>query len=456
MAPCASPARTTRAIAMTDNSFSHPVLAQVVLGYSPVIDRQRAVAATRLTVFPQRADAADAAGAEMAALLAALGSIWPMQAAQDSAEALTITLRPVGPGGAAAAAAAPAPAAAPASLPPLWLNLASEPLLRAALAASPGAGVAIEVPAFLAADAGWLGLLQSARSAGCVLALRGVPRSPLGDAAACFSLWALDAGDDARAAMVAAQAAGLPRLPVVRAGLSQAAELDAALQGGAQAAQGWPVAELPKPSPTRRNVPPDVQAVMALIQGVNQEAPVAKLEAELKRDPGLAFRLMRYLNSPAFGLTVEINSFGHALMLLGYQRLKRWLALLLASSTKDANAKPIMYAAVRRGLLMEELVRSQGDNEMGGEMFICGVFSLLDRLLGQPLPELLASVPVPERVHQALSGTGGPYLPYLDLVRAIEAESAFDIRERCEALMLSPIEVNRALLLALKAARQLD
>jgi AraC-like DNA-binding protein len=90
-------------------------------------------------------------------------------------------------------------------------------------------------------------------------------------------------------------------------------------------------------------------------------------------------------------------------MLLGYGRLKRWLALLLASSTKDANAKPLLFAAVRRGLLLEELVRHQGDAELRGEMFICGVFSLLDRLLNQPFVELLASVPVPERVRQALA-----------------------------------------------------
>ena len=45
-------------------------------------------------------------------------------------------------------------------------------------------------------------------------------------------------------------------------------------------------------------------------------------------------------------------------MMLGYQQLKRWLALLLASASKDANMKPVMFAAVRRGLLMEELVRA--------------------------------------------------------------------------------------------------
>jgi EAL and modified HD-GYP domain-containing signal transduction protein len=165
---------------------------------------------------------------------------------------------------------------------------------------------------------------------------------------------------------------------------------------------------------------------------------------------------MRYLNSPAFGLSVEINSFGHALMMLGYGRLKRWLALLLASSAKGVNATPVMYAAVRRGLLMEELGREQGDAEMRGEMFICGVFSLLDRLLQQPFSELLPNVPVPERVAQALRGEGGPYQPYLELVRAIEQESVYDLRERAEALMLGPTTVNRAVLVALRAARQLD
>jgi len=89
-------------------------------------------------------------------------------------------------------------------------------------------------------------------------------------------------------------------------------------------------------------------------------------------------------------------------------------------------------------------------------MFICGVFSLLDQLLQQPFSELLSSVPVPERVQQALRGEGGPYGPYLDLVRAIEQEAVFDIRECTESLMLAPAEVNRALLVALRGARQLD
>ena len=35
----------------------HPVLGQVALGYSPMIDRHKAITALRLTVFPIRPEA---------------------------------------------------------------------------------------------------------------------------------------------------------------------------------------------------------------------------------------------------------------------------------------------------------------------------------------------------------------------------------------------------------------
>ena len=85
-----------------------------------------------------------------------------------------------------------------------------------------------------------------------------------------------------------------------------------------------------------------MQVVLELINRIDREEPIERLDATLKGDPSLAFRLLRTMNSPAFGLQVEINSFRHALMMLGYAKLKRWLALLLASASKDARLKPVM------------------------------------------------------------------------------------------------------------------
>jgi EAL and modified HD-GYP domain-containing signal transduction protein len=115
-----------------------------------------------------------------------------------------------------------------------------------------------------------------------------------------------------------------------------------------------------------------------------------------------------------------------------------------------------MYAAVRRGLLMEELARISGDDEMRNELFICGVFSLLDRMFQQPFKELLKTIPVPERVFQALAENTGPYEPYFRLVQAIEGSSVYDIKEAADALMISFGDINAALIKAMASASELD
>jgi len=244
----------------------------------------------------------------------------------------------------------------------------------------------------------------------------------------------------------------------VQSGVRTLVEMEAAFSRGAHAVLGWPIDDVVQAGGAKAKAAgkPGLEAMVELIRRVDAEDPIEKLELVLKRDPSLAFKLMRYINSPAFGLRVEISSFRHAIMMLGYKRLKRWLALLLATGSKDVNLKPVMFAAVRRGLLMEELVRASGDEEMRNEMFICGVFSLLDRMFQQPFAELLGNIPVPERVYQALADGTGPYQPYVAVVHAIENESLFDFREAADALMMSVSEINRAQLRALTAASQLE
>ncbi len=390
----------------------HSILAHFTLGYGPLIDAQRQVAATRLTLF-----AGDPAPTpDAAALLAALRAVWPE------------------------------PGAAPAR-PPVLLNVAHEAWLRALLAAAPGPSWALEVPAFAAADAGWQPLLAAAHAAGTPLLLKGRAAAALApEVAALFgqTIAELDAVAGAR----------LPAQTLVE-GVHSSAQVAQALAQGAAGVLGWPLDD-PPPVAGKGRLPTDVSTVMALIQGVDRGDDVRELEAVLKRDPGLAFRLMRYLNSPAFGLSVEVNSLGHALMLLGYNRLKRWLALLLASAGQAEDAKPLMFAAVRRGLLAEALGRIHGDAETQGELFLCGVFSLLDRLLQQPLDEVLKGVPVPERVAQALRDESGPHGPYLALVRAVEQSARFDIAEQRDALLVSAPQLAQAVLAALQAGRQLE
>lgn len=340
--------------------------------------------------------------------------------------------------------AAPAPANLPArvaalwpaDLGPLWLNPSSESWLVALLREPPPEPLHVEVPAFLAADAAAALHGQGAR---CVLA--GPVRGALAPEVQAAFFMAIHACGET----------GARSLPHVAMGCDCVGEANAALAAGARGVVGWPLGESPDGSARRKDIPTGVAVVMDLMQKVDREAPASELEDVLRRDPTLAYRLLRFINSPGFGLAVEVSSFQHALMLLGYARLKRWLALLLAGSVSDPDLQPLLFLAVLRGLYMEELARGQVDDAMRGELFICGVFSLLDRMLGQPFEHLLSSLPVPEGVHLALAGSSGPHRPWLEAAIAVEQGTAFDVRDAIDALMLSPGASNRALLHGLKA-----
>jgi len=393
----------------------HPVLGQVALGYSPMVDRHRAITASRLTVFPSRPDTTPNA----ADLLAAVAEVWPADGGRVS------------------------------------LNVVSETALHDLVQLQPAPNVMVEIPAFMACDAGNSAALQAMHAAGSTLLIKGRPLSPLPrEVLPCFAYSIIDLADERRDG--APPPGGAARtIPHIQSGVRTLADLEMSFQRGALAVLGWPIDDV-MASNGKGGSRPELQFIVELINRVDREEPADRLEAVLKTDPTLAFRLMRYINSPAFGLSVEINSFRHAIMVLGYNRLKRWLALLLASASKDPNVKPVMYAAVRRGLLMEEFGRANADADQRGEMFICGVFSLLDRLMGQPMADLMRSIPVPDAVRAALVDDSGPYHAQLELVRAVEAESVYDIRAAAEATMLGLPEVNRAVLRALAGAKQLD
>ena len=396
------------------------ILGQIALGYSPFIDRNRAVAATRLTVFPLRPDAT----LDIGQLLHEIGNVWPATGARAS------------------------------------LNLASEGLLQDLLRAEPSNNLMVEVPAFMAADTANAEALCALHAAGSTLLLKGrplveIPRQVL----PCFKYSIIDLADDRRVGEPAPPPGVARNITFVQSGVRSVADMEASFARGAQAVLGWPIDDYVATAAARTGksvAAPGMQTIAELIRQVDHEESIEKLEGTLKRDPALAFKLLRYINSPAFGLRVEISSFRHAIMMLGYKRLKRWLALLLATASKDVNLKPVMFAAVRRGLLMEELVRSSGDEEMRNEMFICGVFSLLDRMFQQSFAQLLDSIPVPERVRQALAENSGPFQPYMELVQAVEGEALFEFRDAADKLMMSVSEINRAQLRALTSASELE
>ncbi len=238
-------------------------------------------------------------------------------------------------------------------------------------------------------------------------------------------------------------------------GISTIAETVHAFESGAGRAIGWPVDDLVAKNEGGGNNP-SFEVIGRLLALVNSGSDADELEPVFKQDPSLSFRLLRYLNSAAFGLRVEVQSIQHAVMMIGMQRLKKWLALLLATAAKDPDLKPLMFASLRRGFLLESLVGDVLGSESKDEAFILGVFSLLDKLFNESFESLFSRLQIPEGVHDALVGQQGQYMPYLKLVQLSESQPGKRTDDAMTDAFVERADCNAALIKALGDASQTE
>jgi EAL and modified HD-GYP domain-containing signal transduction protein len=244
------------------------------------------------------------------------------------------------------------------------------------------------------------------------------------------------------------------RVPFIITGVQAVADVDAAFERGATASVGWPLDDAQHRS--ARPLQPGQAVVLELLRLVRDDAELVKIDATLKRDPALAFKLLRLVNSAAFGLPVQITSFQHAVMMLGYKKMMRWLSLLLATASKDANTFPLMHASIRRGLFLEYVGADDSQSEMRDELFITGAFSMLDRITGAPFEQLFELISLSENVTDAIVRRQGPYAPYLALIESIERSDPIGLSKQIDALAMPVAACNQALLKAMSAANTLD
>jgi c-di-GMP-related signal transduction protein len=208
----------------------------------------------------------------------------------------------------------------------------------------------------------------------------------------------------------------------------------------------------PRPGIEVKGMNPTQTIILQLMKMVQANDDIPKLEAVLKRDPALIYKLLRFINSAGFGAGREVQSLRQAITLLGYAPMYRWLTLLLATASTSGFSPVLMETAVVRGRLCELLgvkflARGEGEN-----LFVAGMFSLLDRLLGLPMKEVLDTVGLPDEVVRALLTRGGLYGPYLALAEACELNSDL-VASLAASLGIAPEDVNKAHLSALAWAQ---
>jgi len=208
----------------------------------------------------------------------------------------------------------------------------------------------------------------------------------------------------------------------------------------------------PRPSTAPKALNSSQTTILQLMEMVRKNADVQQLELVVKRDPTLAYKLLRYINSAGFGLRTEIQSLKHAVQMLGYSPLYRWLTVLLATASTSGYSPVLLETAIVRGRFAEVLGQMKMSKAEAENLFVAGMFSLLDRLLGLPMEEVLSSIQLPEVVTEALISRGGIYGPYLALAEACELNSTL-VGSLAESVKISAEDVNAAHLASLVWAK---
>jgi c-di-GMP phosphodiesterase len=184
-----------------------------------------------------------------------------------------------------------------------------------------------------------------------------------------------------------------------------------------------------------RATSPNYTTIVNVMKLAQDNAPVAKIENALKRDAALSFKLLRYINSAGFGLQCEIESFRHAVAVLGYQNLYRWLALLMVTAARQSASSALVATAITRGRLAELIGAGLFDQNEGDNLFIVGAFSLLDAILKAPLEQVAEQIPLSQSVLDALFRREGPYGAILSVIEA--TEQFHDTQSRAKAMEIA-------------------
>lgn len=242
-----------------------------------------------------------------------------------------------------------------------------------------------------------------------------------------------------KAAAIHAQLKLLP-LKVIAEKVETRQQFDACKKIGFHYFQGYYFAH--PETLTAKVINPSYATVLDLLNLVSKDADTKVVEDGFKRDPALSFKLLRYINSVGFGLSCEIQSIRHALSILGTRQLYRWLTLLMVTAGENTTSPALMKTAITRGRLTELLGESYFDKADRDNLFIVGVFSLLDAMLEMPINQVLEKVNLPDPVSEALLTQEGIYGPFLQLAKACEDADRDLVKSLADSLQFDPNRVN--------------
>jgi EAL and modified HD-GYP domain-containing signal transduction protein len=191
-------------------------------------------------------------------------------------------------------------------------------------------------------------------------------------------------------------------------------------------------------------------STLRLLSLLSSEATtIDEIEEALSLDVVLSHKLLRVVNSAAFSLKGRVESLRQAVLFLGRERIRTWVTLIVLAGLNpggDAAFNALLRARMCEGL--GQLL----DPHRAHVFFTVGLLSTLDGLLGVPMDEVLASLPLSQEINDALLARGGVLG---EVLAAAEAHETCDW-ERVRCRTLTDGDFKRAWLDALRWTRQVE
>lgn len=189
---------------------------------------------------------------------------------------------------------------------------------------------------------------------------------------------------------------------------------------------------------SRQDIPGGRVQLLQLLREINRsDIDLSELAKIIRSDVSISYKLLRYINSAAFGLVVEVKSIEQALNLLGPTEVRKWASLLALTGLSEDRPREIVYSSVIRAKLSELTAPLVGLGDRSTDMFLMGLFSMLDAIYGRPLDEILHELPLAPDVKNALLGRDSKTGQLLSAVIAQEQGDWDRLRRAANSLGLN-------------------
>ena len=181
--------------------------------------------------------------------------------------------------------------------------------------------------------------------------------------------------------------------------------------------------------------------VIEMLNQLRSDVELAELATTAMRDPAVVVKLLDMANSPLYGLPRKVANLEEAIMLLGRDAVYRWLAIaLLHVDANSGRDQTLMVFALCRAAFLKQ-VAGDADKQKADEMFLVGLLSILESLLGLPMSQILEKMRLPETVADALLRGEGPYARPLQLALALERCRLDQAIVLATSIRISPTEL---------------